>query len=208
MTKSGMGLGLALLMSLTVYAGSSQLATLPLLSTGAPLWLIWFTAFLVNVRFVIYSAQWRWYFGDLPRWQRAMVGYFAADTNYVQFLRAWPDPHPAPGQLPYFAGSVVALWLSWQVPSWSGIVLADEISPAWGLGFAGTLSLVGLTCALLIDRISWVCAAVAALAAVAAFSLPYKLNIVVAVASALAAGLWMEGWGGRGASPTAPGRAP
>ena len=84
------------------------------------------------------------------------------------------------------------------MPSIAGIVLADVVPTQWGLGFAGTLALLGLTCSLLVDRATWVCAVVAGSAAVAAFALPYKLNIVVAVAAAVAAGLLMERPGGGG----------
>jgi predicted branched-subunit amino acid permease len=46
-------------MSLLVFAGSAQLAVIPLLAAGAPVWLIWATAACVNLRFLILSAQWR-----------------------------------------------------------------------------------------------------------------------------------------------------
>ena len=192
MVKSGLSVGMALLMSALVYAGSSQLAALPLIAVGAPLWVIWLTAFAVNLRFVIYSAQWRWYFGHLPRAQRLLLGYFGADMNYAVFLRRWPEPQPAPGQIPYFLAGTLVIWAGWQIPSVLGIVLADAIPPQWGLGFAGVLALLGMTASLLSDHATRACAAVAALAAVAAYALPYKLHIVVAVAAAVAAGLLLE----------------
>ncbi|PXW95897.1 putative branched-subunit amino acid permease [Sphaerotilus hippei] len=202
MVKSGLSVPLALLMSLLVYAGSSQLASLPLIAAQAPAWVIWLTAFVVNLRFVIYSVQWRLYFGGLPRQRRLLLGYFAADMNLAMFTRAWPEPRPQPGQQAYLLGGVAVLWPGWQVPSVLGIVLADAVPPAWGLGFAGTLALLALTCSLLIGRATWVSAGVASLAAVAAVAMPYKLNIVVAVAAAVAAGLMMERIGG-----AAPARA-
>ncbi|WP_409050175.1 AzlC family ABC transporter permease [Sphaerotilus sp.] len=206
MVKSGLDPWLALLMSLTVFAGSSQLASLPLITTGAPIWVVLLTACIVNLRFVIYSAQWRWYFGHLPRGQRVALSYLAADINYALFVKAWPEPEPRPGQIEYFVSGAVVVWVGWQIPSIVGIVLADAIPPQWGLGFAGTLALIGLTCSLLVDRATWICAAVAALAAVAAFALPYKLHIVVAVAAAVAAGLMMERPGGGGGRLAAAGR--
>ncbi len=194
MVKSGLSVPLALLMSLIVFAGSSQLAALPLIAAGAPLWVLWATAFCVNLRFVIFSAQWRLYFGHLPLRQRLRLGYFAADLNYVAFLRRFPEPRPAPEQLPYFWGGVALNWAAWQIPSIAGIVLADRVPTEWGLGFAGVLALLGLTYSLLSDRKSWVSAAVAACAAVAAYALPLRLNIVVAIAAAVATGLLMEQW--------------
>jgi predicted branched-subunit amino acid permease len=203
MVKSGLDPWLALLMSLTVFAGSSQLASLPLIATGAPVWVVVLTAVVVNLRFVIYSTQWRWYFGHLPRGRRVLLTYLAADINYALFTKAWPEPEPRPGQIEYFVSGAVVIWFGWQIPSIAGIVLADAIPPQWGLGFAGTLALLGLTCSLLVDRATWVCAAVAGLAAVVAFALPYKLHIVVAVAAAVAAGVLMERPGGGGGRPAA-----
>lgn len=61
-----MSVPLALVMSLLVYAGSAQLAVVPLLAFGGPLWVVWLTAACVNLRFVIFSSMWRSYFQHLP----------------------------------------------------------------------------------------------------------------------------------------------
>ncbi len=192
MVKSGLSVPLALAMSLLVFAGSSQLAALPLIAAGAPLWVLWATAFCVNLRFVIFSAHWRQYFGHLPFAQRMRLSYFAADLNYVNFLRRFPDMQAAPEQVPYFWGGAVLNWTAWQLPSIAGILLADRVPTQWGLGFAGILALLGLSYSLLSDRATWVSAAVASCAAVAAYALPLRLNIVVAIASAVAVGLLIE----------------
>ena len=52
MAKSGMGLGLILAVSLLVFASASQLACLPLIAAGAPLWVIAATACVLNLRFI------------------------------------------------------------------------------------------------------------------------------------------------------------
>ena len=192
MAKSGLALPLAVLMSLIVFAGSAQLAALPLLAGGAPLWVIWATALCVNLRFVIFSAGWRRYIGALPRARRLWMAYFAADLNYVLFMKRFPDPPPLSQGVPYFWGGAALNWPSWQVPSMIGLLVGDRIPPAWGLGFAGTLALLGLTYSLLHDRSTWIAAAVAGAAAVAAYALPLKLNILVAIAAAVAIGLLID----------------
>ncbi len=50
MVKSGLSTPLAMFMSLVVYAGSAQLATLPLLVIGAPIGVVWATALRFNSR--------------------------------------------------------------------------------------------------------------------------------------------------------------
>ncbi len=192
MGKSGLPLGVMLLMSLFVFAGSAQLAVLPLMSSGAPLWVVWATALCVNLRFVIFSAQWRPYFVDYTLGHRLRLAYLTADLNYVLFMRRFPEPKPAPEQLPYFWGGIACNWTAWQVPSLAGILLADAVPVQWGLGFAGTLALRGVGLSLLNDRATAVAGAVAGCAAVAAWALPYKLNIVVAIAAAVALGVVLD----------------
>jgi predicted branched-subunit amino acid permease len=192
MAKSGLPIPLAVLMSLLVFAGSAQLAALPLILSNAPIWMVWAIAACVNLRFVIFSAQWRPYFAHLPRWQRMLRGYFTADLNYVVFMARFPEPKPGPGQEPYFWGGVATNWPSWQLPTIAGLLLADSIPTEWGFGFAGILALLGLMYSLLSDRASWVAAGVASAAAVATVALPLKLNVVVAIAAAIAIGILMD----------------
>ena len=192
MAKSGLSLAMAILMSLLVFAGSAQLAALPLIVAGAPIWMVWAIALCINLRFVIFSAQWRPYFAHLPRWQRMLRGYFTADLNYVVFMARFPQPRPAPEQEPYFWGGVATNWPSWQLPTLAGLLLGDAIPTEWGFGFAGILALLGLLYSMLTDRAGWVAAGVACAAAVATVALPLKLNIVVAIAAAVAIGLLMD----------------
>jgi predicted branched-subunit amino acid permease len=193
MVQSGLGVGLSILMSLTVYAGSAQLATLPLIASGAPMGVIWASAFCVNLRFAIFSSQWRVHLGHLPRGRRLALGYLLADLNLLVFQKAWPDnttTHQV-GQARYAAGGAIAVWTVWQATSLAGILMASLVPLSWGLGFAGTLSMLGIAYSMLNDRTAWVAAVVSAAAAVAAFALPLKLNILVAIAAAVAASLLM-----------------
>ena len=192
MVKSGLSVPLALFMGLTVYAGSAQLAVLPLMAVGAPLWVVWFTAICVNLRFVILSSMWRSYFSGLSLRHRLSVAYFSGDVIFVNFMRRYPKAKPEPEQVPYFWGAALTNWLAWQIPSTLGIFLADQIPLTWGLGFAGVLALMGVLLSMLNDRATWVASVVACTAAVAAFAMPLKLNILVAIAAAVACGLMME----------------
>ena len=192
MVKGGMSVPLALVMSLLVYAGSAQMAVVPLLAVGGPLWVVWLTAACVNLSFVIFSSMWRSYFQHLPLRQRLTLGYFSGDVIFVAFMKRYPKPIPEPNQVPYFWGAASVNWLAWQVPSVTGILLANEIPLSWGLGFAGVLALLGVLLSLIFDRATWLAMLVAASVAIAAFALPLKLNILVAIAAAVAAGLLVE----------------
>jgi len=192
MVKSGLSLPLALGMSLLVFAGSAQLTALPLIAAGAPLWVLLAAALCVNLRFVIFSAQWRHYFGHLRRARRLTLTYFAADLNFVYFVKRYPDPCPAPGQQRYFWGGVAVNWTAWQACSIAGIGLADRIPTHWGLGFAGVLALLGLSCSLLAGKTLWWVALTAGAVSIVTYALPLKLNIVCAIAAAGAVGWWLD----------------
>lgn len=198
MVKSGLSIPLALMMTFTVFAGSAQLAALPLIATSAPLWVIWATALCINLRFVIFSAQWRPFFMRFPLRERLALGYISADLSYVLFMKRFQEPRDDEGQIEYFLGGSAINWVSWQGASVVGILLADVIPTQWGLGFAGVLALLGLTWSLMSDRATALAAAVAGAAAVAAFALPFKLNILVAIAAAVCVGLLIDGGGDAG----------
>lgn len=198
MVKAGLSVPLALLMTFTVFAGSAQLSALPLMAVGAPIWVIWATAFCVNLRFVIFSAQWRPFFMRYPLKQRLLLGYVSADLSYVLFMKRYQTPNADEGQVEYFLGGTMLNWCAWQIPSVIGILLADRIPSDWGLGFAGVLALLGLIYSLLSDKATALAAVVAGAAAVAAFALPFRLHIVVAIAAAVCVGLLIDKSGGAG----------
>jgi predicted branched-subunit amino acid permease len=189
MSKSGMGIPLAIFMSLLVSAGSSQIAALPLIAGGAPMWVVWATVACVNLRFLVFSYQYRPYFGHLPRRRRVVLSYFMGDTIFATFLRRYPEPRREPGQLDYFWGAAIVNYASWQVAVITGIVAGHAIPTEWGIGFAGTMALLALACSQLRSPSTWIAALVAACAAVAAYALPLRLNIVVAIAAAVAVGV-------------------
>jgi predicted branched-subunit amino acid permease len=196
MVKSGMSVFESVAMSLLVFAGSSQLAAIPLLAAGAPMVVILATSFCVNLRFVVFSAHMRPYVMHLNLRQRLLTGYLTADLSYVMFVRRYPQPGTdaaqRTAQLAYLGGGMGLNWISWQAASLLGIALAHSVPTEWGLGFAGILALLGVASSLASSRLRLLSAGVAGAAAVAAFALPFRLNIVVAIAAAVSLCLLAE----------------
>ncbi|WOP17167.1 AzlC family ABC transporter permease [Ottowia sp. SB7-C50] len=196
MVKSGMSVTEAVLMSLLVFAGSAQLAAIPLIAAGAPLWVILATAFCVNLRFVVFSLHLRDYFMFLPRSRRLWLGYFTGDVTYVLFTRRFPKPAETErqrrAQMAYLWGGNCCNWVFWQSFGFAGIFLGAALPQRWGLEFAGTLALLAVTCSLATTRMRALSALMAAAAAVVLFALPYRLNIVAAIVVAVAICLALE----------------
>lgn len=196
MLKSGMSVFESVAMTLLVYAGSSQLAAIPLLIAGAPAWVVLATGFCVNLRFVVFSLHLRPYLMHMPRWRRMTHGYLTADMSYALFTRKYAQPPVTlaekQAQEAYLTGNYCVTWCAWMGMSLLGIVLANMIPQSWGLGFAGVLSLVAIVCSMATTRLRLLAVLIASATAVAAYALPLKLNIVVAIGVAVLACFSLE----------------
>jgi len=196
MVKSGMSVFESVAMTLLVYAGSSQLAAIPLLAVAAPTWVILATGFCVNLRFVVFSLHLRPYLMHLPRSTRMAVGYFTTDVSYVLFTKRFhtlattKDEHTA--HEAYIAGASFLNWAVWMVSRLFGVALANIIPPSWGLGFAGILCLLGVQCSLASSRLRVLAAVVAGATAVWTYAFPLRLNIVSAIAMAVLVSMLAE----------------
>lgn len=196
MVKLGLGVSAALVMTLVVFAGSAQLATIPPLLGGAPMWVVLVTAFCVNLRFVVFSAHLRRYMMHLPRGHRLTMGYLSGDLPYVLFVQRFPEPAQDEqgrlGQMAYLCAAGSTNWATWLFFNLSGVLMAQWIPSSWGFGFAGVLALSGVLWSLADTRLRQVSAATAGLAAVLAADLPLKLNILVGIAVAVVTCLMLE----------------
>jgi len=188
MSKSVLTVPQAVGMSLLVYAGSSQLAILPLLAAKLPIWTVLLTAAMVNTRFVIFSAGLAPHFSYLSFWRRLALGYFNGDVIYLLFLKKSFANGYVPGKEAYFWGMSLVSWTFWQVSSIAGILLASVVPDNWGLELAGTLALVPLIVSAVIGRSMLAALAVSGLVALVAIDLPYRLSLPLAVFTAIAAG--------------------
>jgi predicted branched-subunit amino acid permease len=192
MIKTGLTIPQSLGMTLLVFAGSAQLASLPLIVANAPVWVVFATALVVNLRFVIFSALLAPHFSHLPWKQRLVLGYISGDMTVALFLQRFPSEAPAPGKLSYLKGLMYPNWAAWQAGSIAGILLGSTVPPQWGLGFAGTLAIVCIMVPLVANKAAVCGVLVAGAVAVAAFGLPYKLGLLAAVLAGMLSAMAVE----------------
>ncbi len=194
MVQSGLSLWQSVLMTLLVYAGSAQLAALPLIAAGAPIGVIVFTALMVNLRFVIFSAVIGPHFMHLSRWKRLWYGYLNVDLVMAFFPQRYPAHtvgRPA-GKLGYFRGLSIPNWWAWQLGTLAGILLASQIPASWGVGFAGSLALLAMTIPLVKTRPTVAGVIAASVTAVATVGWPYRLGLLLAIVLGIAAAVATE----------------
>jgi branched chain amino acid efflux pump len=198
MVSAGLTQAQAVGMSVLVFAGSAQLAVLPLLIVKAPLWVMYATALAVNLRYVIYSAVLAPHFEHLSRAWRALLSYITVDQIFALFVGRFRPDDAEPGKHWFFLGGSLVMWSVWQTASLIGIFAGALIPREWSLEFAATLSLIAMLMPLLFDR-AVVCAALAAGAvALAAAKLPLNLGLPAAIAAGVAVGLAVARFGASG----------
>ena len=196
MVNAGLSVPIALLMSVMVYAGSAQLATLPLLVAGAPLPVVWATSLVVNLRFVIFAAASRRAFVHLPWQQRLIAGYLNGDLGFALFSQKFgdADEHGNPAQWGYFFGMNTFNWLAWQVSSIAGILLGNVVPEEWGLGLASYLALLAVLIPMVRGMPALAGTVVAAVVSVAAHDFPVRSGLLVAVAAGVSVAMATEKW--------------
>jgi predicted branched-subunit amino acid permease len=201
MVKTGLSVPQSLAMTLLVFAGSAQLAALPLIAAQAPIWIIFVSALVVNLRFVIFSALLAPHFKHLPWHKKFFLGYVTGDLSVALFLQRYPGYEPELGKLSYLKGLLYSNWLAWQAGSIAGIFLGSAVPSAWGLGFAATLAIICIMLPMVQNRAALCGVLVAAAVAVAGAGLPYKLGLLAAVILGMACAMAFENgaqrWGSK-----------
>lgn len=187
MVQSDLPVWAAVWMSLIVFAGSAQLAALPLIMAGAPLLLVTLTALVVNLRFVIYSAALRESLQHLPAGRRLLLGYLIGDVPsaiYLQRLRH--SPHWA-GLGDYLLGLSGVNAVVWHVSSLAGIFAASLLPRRWGLEFAGSLAVLALLVPACRSRPGLAGAVVAGAVAVIGRGWPMRMGVLAGMAAGIGA---------------------
>jgi len=196
MVKSGLTQWQALGMSALMFAGSAQLAAMPLIAAGAPIWVVLLTTAVVNLRFVIFTAGLYPYFRHLPVGKRMLLGYVTGDVSFALSVSRWAtEPLPQHGSRErtwFYLGICTGTWIVWQTSSIAGIFLGSGIPGGWGLDFVAILALVALVLPMVAGAPTVAGALVAAVVAVLAAGAPLKLGLVIAVVAGISAALAVD----------------
>jgi 4-azaleucine resistance transporter AzlC len=182
----------AILMSLIVFAGASQLAATQLLGAAAPVAVIFVTVFFINLRFVMYSASVRPHLAGLPLRWRLGLGYLLADNAYALCIARFTQHPEAPGKHWYCLGVSLPVCCTWQVATILGVIAGAAVPRAWQLEFAAPLAFIALSVPLLRDRAMVAAAVAAGVTVVLAHPLPLRMGLVLAAIAGISAGLLAE----------------
>lgn len=181
-------------MNVLVFAGAAQLGTLPLIVSGAPLWLIVAVALAINLRFVIFSAAVARGLSDHSLRTRWLCGHLLTDGAFAVTLDKMLTVKNRDWRLGHYLAPALWSWVLWQCCTMVGIAFAGSIPKSWSLEFMATLALLVLLIPMAKARPMLVSALVGAATAVALHALPLRLGLFFGIFAGILAGFAAEHW--------------
>jgi predicted branched-subunit amino acid permease len=182
--------GIAL--SVLSFSGIAQLIAAQLLGAGSPVVVTVAAAFVVSLRFLMYSAAMAPHFAHLPTRWRLAISYLMTDQSFANTIRHYDEPGSREHRHWHFVGSGLTLYTSWQAAVAFGALAGALVPASWSLDFAVVLSFIALLVPAVRSRADLAAAIVAGAIALIAAGLPYRLSLVVASIAGIAAGMALD----------------
>ena len=192
--KAGLSTFITLLMSLIVYAGSSQLIAVALFAASTPAWSVILTTFVVNLRHMLMSAAVAPY---LKRWRRSELAAFAYQLTDESFaIHSARFASGSVDKAEVFTINAVAQ-VSWVLGGWLGTIagqLITDIKPL-ALDYALPAMFIALLVLQIKDRVQ---VGVALLSGALAVGLSLagmdQWNVIAATLAGATCGVILERW--------------
>jgi 4-azaleucine resistance transporter AzlC len=181
------------MMSSIVFAGSAQFVTAQLVHDAAPALVIILTIAVVNLRHMLYSASLAPYLKNLSLKWKVLLSYLLTDEAYAPSILKFEGTGITPVSHWFLLGAGFSLWFTWQISTAFGIFLGTAIPVKWPLDFALPLTFIAMVVPALKNRPMIAAAVSAGSVAVFAYSLPFKLGLILAALTGIVVGAILEG---------------
>lgn len=122
----------AMVMSITVFAGASQMVGLELFGHSVQPWLIVLSVFAVNFRHVLYSASMARHIAHFTLVQKAIALFVLTDPQYAETERRAENGQPL--SFVWYLGLGLAVYLPWQLATLLGAVFGGLIGDPKAIG--------------------------------------------------------------------------
>jgi len=182
----------AQMMSSMVFAGSAQFITTQLVRESAPGFVIVLTIAVVNLRHMLYSASLAPYLTSLSTRWKILLSYLLTDEAYAPSIVQFEKEGETPFGHWFLLGAGLALWMIWQIGTALGIFLGAAIPESWSLDFALPLTFVAMVVPVLKNRPAIAAALSAGIVALVAYSLPFRLGLILAALVGISVGTLLE----------------
>lgn len=135
----------AVMMSVVVFAGASQLAVTQLMAMDASWTVMLITGVVINLRMLMYSASLSRYLGTSPMYGRMGIAYLLTDQAYATSLQEFGSgSKEETHQAMFYFGVALLMWIAFVGATGAGAVLGAVIPPEWDLGFSVPLTFLAM----------------------------------------------------------------
>jgi len=190
--NAGLSNAASQMMSSIVFAGSAQFITAQLVHESTPGLVIVLTIAVVNLRHMLYSASLAPYIASLSTRWKVLLSYLLTDEAYAPTIIHYEKEGITPYAHWFWLGAGCSLWFTWQVSTALGIFLGTAIPATWSLDFALPLTFIAMVVPVLKNQPAIAAALSAGIVALIAFSLPYKLGLILAALVGIVVGTLLE----------------
>jgi len=150
------------------------------------------TAFVVNVRHLLYSVSIAPHLQSLPSAWKALLSYLLTDEAYAVVVTRYNRHAAGAHRHWFFLGAGLTLWCGWQVSTAVGLLLGGQVPSRWSLDFTLPLIFIALVVPAMKDRADVAAALTAGGVAMLAAGLPLKLGLVAAALAGILGGVAVE----------------
>lgn len=181
-------------MSMVVFAGSAQFIAVGLYAANTPIVIIILTTFIVNLRHILYSLNLLPELKSLPfRWKIPLAFWLTDETFTVSAIR-YQEEDQTTHKHWFQLGSSLAMYLNWQLWSFVGMMLGNQIPNAgeWGLDVAMPVTFIGMLIPFVKSIPVLVSVIVAGGLSLVTSSFPLNSGLIFSVIIGIAAGLAVE----------------
>ena len=183
--ESGLGSTVTFLMSIIIFAGSSQLAFAQLFTGGATTPVIVSSVAIVNSRHFLYSAVIAQYLTKVKLFWKIVLSYFLTDQAFIVSQKYFTQQPTNKDRHYHLLGSGFTLWFVWQLSTIAGIVLGEFIPKELNLAFAVPLTFISLIIVDIKKIDHLIVAITSGVFAIIFFNLPLRTYIIVAAAAGI-----------------------
>jgi predicted branched-subunit amino acid permease len=179
-------------LSVLAFSGIAQLVAMQLIAVGSPLPITVAAATVVSLRLLMYSASLAPHIAHLERRWRVLLAYLMTDQSFATTVHRYSQPGDRRHRHWHFLGSSLMLWVTWQLAVIAGVLAGAGVPPDWSLDFVVVLTFVALLVPVIRTRADLAAALAAAVVALAAAGLPYRLSLIVGSIAGIAIGMAIE----------------
>ena len=220
--EAGLSPWMAWSTSSIIFAGSAQFLAMPLIEAGTPSLILIMTAFIINLRHVLYSATLAPFAEHLPLRWKIGLSYLLTDESFAPTVLHYKETEEEPlGNKHWFwFGVSLLMWVQWQISTGIGIFFGAQLPEIRGLEFTLSLTFIGMIAPYLKQKpcaqeetvesnldnthanqthansplISpmWIAVVVAGIVALIAYPLPHQLGLLAAAIAGISTGVMSE----------------